>query len=200
MARIALAFASREGHTRDIARRMSRALEREGHVTTLVDAGRWRPARLPGCDAVIVGGSVRGGEVSPRLAAWVRRNAAALDAVPSSLFVVCLSAASSNPEVSARCRGYLTGFVGATGWRPDRATVFAGGLRYSRYRWSQRREMQRSALEAGLDTDTSRDWSYTDWAAVGRFARLAVGPIAGRADAAQGRGTRRAARQALPAG
>jgi len=47
---------------------------------------------------------------------------------------------------------------------------FAGALQYSKYGVFKRRLMRMIVGFAGGDTDMSRDYEYTDWAAVDRFA------------------------------
>jgi len=48
--------------------------------------------------------------------------------------------------------------------------IFAGALPYTRYHFFLRWVMKRIATMAGRDTDTSRDYEYTDWDEVARFA------------------------------
>jgi menaquinone-dependent protoporphyrinogen oxidase len=48
--------------------------------------------------------------------------------------------------------------------------VFAGALSYSQYKPLKRLVVRALAAVAGHDTDTSRDYEYTDWQAVERFS------------------------------
>lgn len=57
-----------------------------------------------------------------------------------------------------------------TGWRPDEVAAFAGALKYSEYGPLTRVVMKRVARRYGGDTDTSRDYEYTDWDEVAAFA------------------------------
>ncbi len=61
-------------------------------------------------------------------------------------------------------------FVAETGWRPRRIELVAGALPYTQYNFLVRFVMRRISKAEGGDTDTSRDYEYTDWAAVDRFA------------------------------
>jgi menaquinone-dependent protoporphyrinogen oxidase len=65
-------------------------------------------------------------------------------------------------------------FVEKCGWRPARIELIAGALQYSKYNFLIRYVMRRITKKEGGDTDTSRDYEYTDWAAVDRFARSLV--------------------------
>ena len=65
---------------------------------------------------------------------------------------------------------YAARFLRRARWKPDRVAVFAGALPYSKNGPLKRRIVRAFAALAGHDTDTSRDYDYTDWAAVERFA------------------------------
>jgi menaquinone-dependent protoporphyrinogen oxidase len=47
----------------------------------------------------------------------------------------------------------------------------AGALPYTRYNWLKRWIMRRIVAKAGGDTDTTRDFEYTDWEDLRAFAR-----------------------------
>jgi menaquinone-dependent protoporphyrinogen oxidase len=61
-------------------------------------------------------------------------------------------------------------FLEETGWRPVETKMVAGALPYSRYNWLKRWMMKRIVRKAGGDTDTARDYEYTDWDDVRAFA------------------------------
>jgi hypothetical protein len=68
-------------------------------------------------------------------------------------------------------------FFAKTRWRPTETKVVAGALMYSRYWWWTRRIMRDIAAKAHGDTDTSRDFEYTDWADLAAFIRRFVANI-----------------------
>lgn len=47
----------------------------------------------------------------------------------------------------------------------------AGAVPYTRYGWLKRRIMRRLMARANGDTDTTRDYEYTDWEDLNSFAR-----------------------------
>ena len=49
--------------------------------------------------------------------------------------------------------------------------MFAGALRYPRYRWFDRIMIQFIMRMTGGETDTSKEVEYTDWEKVTRFAQ-----------------------------
>jgi menaquinone-dependent protoporphyrinogen oxidase len=64
----------------------------------------------------------------------------------------------------------LEAFFEQTGWRPQRVKPVAGALLYTKYNFLIRFIVKQIARKAGGDTDTSRDYEYTDWPALDRFA------------------------------
>jgi menaquinone-dependent protoporphyrinogen oxidase len=66
----------------------------------------------------------------------------------------------------------LDRFLDATGWNPDIRKTVAGALPYTRYNWFTRWIMRRIVAKAGGDTDTSRDYEYTDWNQVRQLAHV----------------------------
>lgn len=120
-------------------------------------------------DAVMVGASIHYGRHPLRLSRWVCRHRSALSSRPGAFFSVCLSAGGpgARPETAQR---YLETFLARTRWRPERTAMFAGALLYTRYSPFIRFLMRQIVRMAGGDTDTTRDYEYTDWQAVERFA------------------------------
>jgi menaquinone-dependent protoporphyrinogen oxidase len=82
---------------------------------------------------------------------------------------VSLSAGGPRPKPEAAQR-YLDKFLRRTGWQPQLTASFAGALKYSLYGPVKRRVMIVIVGLAGGNTDTTRDYEYTDWDAVERFA------------------------------
>jgi menaquinone-dependent protoporphyrinogen oxidase len=101
--------------------------------------------------------------------AFVRTNRESLEARPSGFFQVCLSSAVEDEERQAEAARYIHEFVEDTGWHPDRIASFGGALRYSEYGFLKRMMMKKIAKDATGDTDTSRDYEYTDWDEVEQF-------------------------------
>ena len=60
------------------------------------------------------------------------------------------------------------------GFDPKAVGMFAGALQYTKYGWITRRVMKSISAKEGRDTDTTRDFEYTDWDAVEEFARAVL--------------------------
>jgi menaquinone-dependent protoporphyrinogen oxidase len=153
-----IVHASVEGHTECIAQRIAELLRRHGHRVDVVPAGR--ALELDRYAGVVVGASVHYGRHPGWLAKWIRSNAERLRGRKAAFYSVSLAAKER----------YATKFLRKAGWQPELTAVFPGALQYSKYGPIKRRVVQAFAMAGGHDTDTSRDYDYTDWKAVERFA------------------------------
>jgi menaquinone-dependent protoporphyrinogen oxidase len=166
-------FATSEGQTRRIARRMASVLHDLGLESRAIDVTGpdlftidWNHVR-----GVLVGASIHAGKHQKAAQRFVRSHAAALSRVPSAFFSVSLSAASKNAREVEAAEKLAKAFPAACGWRPDRIVSVAGRLAYLEYGFFIRWVMKRIAKKEGAPTDTSRDYELTNWEAVDKLAR-----------------------------
>jgi menaquinone-dependent protoporphyrinogen oxidase len=170
MARILVLFSSYDGQTRRIAERIALGFTGAGHRATCCSIHESEgPARIDRYDAVVVGSAIRFGKHASALDRRLRGNAAALSSRPNAFFSVCLSIAGPRPRPDLVEKANA-GFFARAGWIPARVESFSGALPYRRYHPLVRLVMRFIVGQAGGDTDTSRDYEYTDWGAVDRFA------------------------------
>lgn len=161
MPRVLLLYATIEGHTARVAARIAETLRERGHT---VDLHRFVPDRplpdLAPYRAVLVGASVHYGRHPRRLLLALREHRDALAGLQGAFFSVCLSGKAH----------YREQFLRQCGWRPQHSATFTGALQYSKYRLFKRLLVTAFAWMGGHDTDSSRDYDYTDWQAVHGFA------------------------------
>jgi len=175
MARILVLYSTYDGQTARIAERVASVLQRSGHAARLraADAVSGDDSAAAGeiaaADAIVVGAAIRYGHHSRELEKLVRAHAPALSGRPNAFFSVCLSAGGPGAKPVA-ARAYIEDFCRAARWQPGEVASFAGALQYSKYNPFIRFMMRLIVGFAGGETDTSRDYEYTDWAAVERFA------------------------------
>jgi len=127
-------------------------------------------ALLSKYDAVVIGAAIRYGHHERALEKEVRAHAAELAARPNAFFSVCLSAGGPGYKPKA-VRRYVDEFCANTGWEPGEVASLAGALQYSKYGPLIKFMMKLIVGFSGGETDSSRDYEYTDWVAVERFAR-----------------------------
>jgi menaquinone-dependent protoporphyrinogen oxidase len=187
MKSIGVFYATREGQTRRIAEHVGANLKSRGFEVDIsnvrdlpanpaVDLGRYA--------AVILAASVHAGAHESEMVKFVKRSLAQLEHLPAALLSVTLTEAgvervNATPEEHARFAAdvdmMLNHFYEQTGWHPRKVKPVAGALLYTKYNFMIRFVMKRIAKSAGADTDTSRDYEYTDWAALDRFVNEFAG-------------------------
>jgi len=123
---------------------------------------------------IVVGASVHVGRYEDYLRDWVKAHRADLERRPSFFFSVSLTSSIPKPENQAQVQSIVDRFIQETSWRPRKVALFAGALRYSQYNFVKRIIMRLIATSNGGPTDTSRDYEFTDWDAVARFAEEAL--------------------------
>jgi menaquinone-dependent protoporphyrinogen oxidase len=177
MSRLLILYASVDGQAGRIAERIGGVLASAGHAVITLQAGEPGLIQaLEGAEAAIVGGSIRYGHHPRALEALVRTYRDSIAGVPNAFFSVSLSAGGPGAR-PATATSYVDEFIKRTGWRPRHAACFAGALRYTRYNPFTRFMMRLIVGAAGGETDASRDYEYTDWAAVDRFGAAFAGQL-----------------------
>ena len=136
--------------------------------------------RLRGYDAVIVAASVHTGAYQPEVRQWVHEHSPALADMPTAFISVCLGVLQPDPAVQKEVKATIDRFLTSTGWRPTAIKSVAGAVLYTRYGWLKRWLMRRIVRKAGGGTDTSRDYEYTDWKDLERFAKRFAALVASR--------------------
>jgi menaquinone-dependent protoporphyrinogen oxidase len=178
---IGVIYATREGHTAKIAARIASGLHALGFAASLYEVKEDGPAiDLQQCDAAVIAASVHAGKHESELVQFVRKHIARLEAIPSAFVSVTLSEAGVEREnateqerarFSADVHQVIDRFLQDTGWHPKRIKPVAGAILYTKYNFLLRFVMKRIAKKAGGDTDTSRDYDYTDWANLDDFVK-----------------------------
>jgi menaquinone-dependent protoporphyrinogen oxidase len=169
MARILVLYGTTTGHTAKIARSIGDTLRQQGVSVDVIEGNAEWPA-AEDYAAVVVAASVRGGNYQRPVRRWVRANAAALNARPTAFVSVCLGVLQHEPAVQEEVAAISTRFLTAAGWRPTVTKTVAGALLYTQYNPLLRWVMKRITRKAGGDTDTNRDYEYTDWSDLRTFA------------------------------
>jgi menaquinone-dependent protoporphyrinogen oxidase len=181
MPNILIVYSSTHGHTRKIAERIAATVREEGAEAELVQAANPADVEPADYDAVIVGASIHASHHQREAVDWAKHHAGTLNEMPSAFFSVCLAAAEEDEESRAHATKYVEDFVDETGWSPRAKASFAGALQYLEYNFPTRLLIRLMMKRAGHPTDTSRDYDYTDWDAVERFAHECAGMVAGAA-------------------
>ncbi len=179
MARVLIVYATTEGRARLVADHLAERVRAGGQRVDVIDAAALPPGFLAdGYHGALVCASIHYGRHQRAIRDFVRRYRSFLDAVPSAFISVSLSARRPDMErYRQELRRHLDDFHRDTGWRPGLETNVAGALVYSRYGPFKRRLLQLLMWFSGGPTDPSRDYEFTNWENVDRFAESFLGAL-----------------------
>ena len=190
---IGVLYATREGHTAKIAARIASGLHARGYTASLFNVKEDGPAiDLHQLDAVVIAASVHMGKHETEIVEFVRKHLPRLEAIPTAFISVTLSEAAVEREnvtaeeraaFAAGVKEVIDRFLKETGWHPRMIKPVAGALLYTKYNFLVRFVMKRIAQKSHADTDTSRDYDYTDWADLDEYVNVLVAEIERRVPA-----------------
>ncbi len=188
MHRIAILYATREGHTGRIAEHISATLRARGFDPEILNLRENdNQIVLYGYTGVILAAAVHFGKHESEMIQFVKSHRSELEAVPSAFLSVNLAeAAAERPGAAARQHAQfvataeknIDGFFAETGWHAQRVKPVAGALLYTQYNILMRFVMRRIAQRTGGDPDVSRNYEYTNWAALDQFVEEFASHIA----------------------
>lgn len=173
---ILVLYATREGHSRRIAEHIAATARADGKPTDIVDAAHIPEGfSLDAYSAAFLTASVHGQRHEKEMVQFVKCHIDELDRIPTAFLSVSLSEAGAEDKkapqerrarAASDARKMIESFLVETRWRPTEVRAVAGALPYSKYNFLMRFIMKQISRRAAGDTDTSRDYEYTDWAAV----------------------------------
>lgn len=184
MSNVHIVYDSYDGQSEKIAHAMADVVRCLGHHATEENVEVMHGHIITSlCDAIIIGGPIHAGTHSKALREFVETNLAQLQMIPSAFFSVSLSAAGgeSQRDDAQRC---LETFLEQTQFKPLSTATLAGAVQYRKYGFFKRFLLQRIVGMAGGETDTSKNYEYTNWNEVSQFVErfLALAGIAAFSD------------------
>jgi menaquinone-dependent protoporphyrinogen oxidase len=183
MSRILVLYGTSEGHTAKVARAIAARLAASGVDADVQEAVIGDP--LPAAyDGVVVAASLHAGGYQKAVSKWLRNHAKEFGPRPTAFVSVCLAVLSRDEKTRDEARAIPHRYVDRLGWQPTMIKVVAGALPYTKYNFFVRWMMKRIVAGAGGDTDTSRDYEYTDWQDLRAFADRFAAIVKVRRDAA----------------
>ncbi|MCP1167047.1 flavodoxin domain-containing protein [Limimaricola litoreus] len=160
--KVIIIFASIEGQTGRIARFTETRLRAAGHDVALFDAAdRTARINLGGADRIILAGSVHERRHPVAFEAFLAAHRLDLEARPTLLLSVSLSAAF--PEGLEEAEDYVVEMTMRTRFTPTRHALVAGAIRTSKYDYFARAVVRHVVLR-GRDHDPhEEEHEFTDW-------------------------------------
>jgi len=170
MARILIVYGTTDGHTARVAEAIAMTVRKAGHETIVHPTDDLPDALdIESFNAIIVGASVHYGKFQRSVARFIRQHLTTLSKKPSAFFAVS-GASSSGAQGREEARTFSDPFLKELNWAPRRIEQVAGAFPFTRYGWWKRMMMRYIVRRAGGEAHTRKDYAYTDWDRVSRFA------------------------------
>ncbi len=170
MAKVLILYSTTDGHTVEICRRMTSAIEQGGDTVELVDLKDGPSLDNYTFEKVVIGASIRYGKHQKSVYEFIRNNRQALERVPNALFsvnVVARKPEKNTPETNP----YLQKFLKQIDWVPQNLGVFAGKIVYPALGPVDRTMIRFIMWMTKGPTDPTGTYEFTDWNKVDDFGR-----------------------------
>jgi menaquinone-dependent protoporphyrinogen oxidase len=161
---VLILYSSTEGQSKKIAMFLQDELKESGNDVLVERVAKQIDPNL--FDAVIITGSIHVGQYANDLADYVATFANSLNKIPSIFYSVSLSVTNKDSQVIQRLHEITRLFLTTTKWTPRVTEQVAGALLYTKYGFIKRMLIRSIMKKSGGDTNTSRDYEYTDLNAV----------------------------------
>ena len=174
MKNILILYGTREGQTKKIASQLALHLQEAGESVRLINAkdkSATKDLDLDIFDTLVFGASMHAGGLESELVDFVNSHKEQIEAKSRAFFLVLLSAATKDPKLKAESlEDAQTKIDEQLQVQFPAAEMIAGALMYSKYFLPVKWIMQNIAKKYYEDTDTSKDYEYTDWNQVKQYA------------------------------
>jgi menaquinone-dependent protoporphyrinogen oxidase len=170
---IGIYYVSKHGQTQKIAQFLGecfRDRDWDVYVTDLHD-GAGTP-QVSSFSAVLVGAPIYMKRYPKEVRRFVARHREELMALPTTgFFSTCLTATPHTQEAYLESLRPLREFLDEVSWTPQWIASFPGAVNFREYCPLVAWILKRICRKAGGPTDTSRDYEFTRWDEVARFAQ-----------------------------
>lgn len=171
---ILVLYSSVEGQTGKIAGTLAKEFETLGNevfLTKATDPGYCDPGTY---DAAVLCGPIHIGHYPSDFVSYIQNWKHALITIPNALLTISLAIASEDEDDRSEARNYPEKLIKKTGWKPDELVHVAGALKFVEYDFFKRWVMKWIAQKQGGPVDTNKDYEFTDWDALRKFAEAFV--------------------------
>jgi len=162
-------YATMHGQAELIARRIAEAASEWDVDATVQDVRRTTGADLAQHASILLVASVHYGRHQRSISRFVKANRARLAQMQTAF--ISVSGDAVDPATRPRAEQYARQFFQATGWTPAEYQIAGGAVKFTKYNVLLRYLTKRSYAARGIQLDPHRDYDYTDWEAVMRFAK-----------------------------
>ncbi|MFA4877184.1 MAG: flavodoxin domain-containing protein [Methanoregula sp.] len=164
MARILVAYVTRNGSTAEIAEAIGRELKKTGSAVTVADIMTNRS--IDGYTAVVFGGPLYMGRMDGQVVKFVKKYMDTLSHIPVAAFAVGLAPKDPKPEAVGLAMEALEKAI--IPLCPVSTALFAGRLDPAKIGFLMRKFMEMAKIPAG---------DFRDWDAIAAWAAKLPGPL-----------------------
>ena len=165
---VLIIYATMHGQAELIARRIAEVASERNVDATVQDVRKTTGADLAQYTSAVLVASVHFGRHQRSISRFVKANRARLAQMQTAFLSV--SGDAVDPATRPRAEQYVREFFRVTGWTPAEHQILGGAVKFTKYNILLRYVTKRSLAAKGIQLDPHRDYDYTDWAAVMRFA------------------------------
>lgn len=170
-----IVHATAYGQTEKIPNRIADVARADGLRTTVLSVDDAYDYPFEAYNMLILAGSIRFGHHQRNLENFIRRKLPIISQMNGTL--VSVSGSAATPEGKAEAEGYVHDLSRRTGWVPPTFITVAGAEPYTRYGFLTRWIMRSMARRHGRIVDVQRDYEFTNWDEVERFAHQFCSPV-----------------------
>lgn len=165
---VLIVYGTSEGQTRKIAVWTATHIRERGHQVELQDSAELTSnMKLGAFDTFVIAASIHQEHHQETVTNFVFAHHQQLNAKPSALISVSLSAALEDQKTEAQ--KYVDRFFSVTGWQPGKTLLLGGALRFTTYDYFQEQFVRFVVMKRGGDPSPERDHEFTDWNALANF-------------------------------
>ena len=159
-----------DGQTKLIAERLAQYITHETELRSLREHANMTDEHRAAFDKLVRGAAGVYVNFTPGVYKFLAPLLAIFNKNTTAFYGVNLTARKPNRQ-TPESNTYIRKFLQKILWRPTHVEVIAGALFYPRYSWFDRTMIRFIMKLTKGETDVSREYEYTDWAQVERFAQ-----------------------------
>lgn len=163
-------YGSGTGQTAKVARFIGTILEERDHSVTTTNVTDASDLEVGDFDAILIGSPVVDRSHLPEIVSFVSEHSEALRDRPTAFFQLSFASILPSEWAQSGAMEWVDELVAGTDWLPDRIGLFPGAIKYTEYNRPTRTLFKLISAVTTGDTDTTRDYEYTDWDEVEAFA------------------------------
>ncbi len=173
MNKVAIIYASHDGHTQKIAKTLHGNLEQAGINADCLSVAHCNAHTAHNYEVLIFGAAIRHGKHLKPMIEYLQAYSELLAEKKTAFFSVSLTARKVHRD-TAETNNYVKKMLKRLSWKPDEVDVFAGKLNYPHYHFCDRNIIRFIMWITDGPTDVNSVHEFTDWSRVKAFSQRLI--------------------------